>query len=80
MKSFVSAPILRPFDPEGKPVVETDTSNLVIVRVLSQCDDDDILHPWLISPGSIPQPRLIMRFMTKNFLQLSRLSENGAPF
>jgi hypothetical protein len=44
-KSFVSTPILYHFDPERKIVVETDTSNLVIVRVLSQYDDHDILHP-----------------------------------
>jgi hypothetical protein len=44
-KSFVSVPILRHFDPERKMVVETDASNLVIVRVLSQYDDNDILRP-----------------------------------
>jgi hypothetical protein len=48
-KSFTSAPILYYFDPEIKIVMETDTSNLVVIRVLSQYDDDDddndILHP-----------------------------------
>jgi hypothetical protein len=44
-KSFVSAPILPHFNPEGKIVVELDTSNLVVTRVLSPFDDDHILHP-----------------------------------
>jgi hypothetical protein len=44
-KSFISAPILYHFDPGRKIVVETDTSNLVIVGVLSPYDNNDILHP-----------------------------------
>jgi hypothetical protein len=43
---FVLATILPHFDPEGKIVVETDASNLVVSGVLLQYDDDDdILHP-----------------------------------
>jgi hypothetical protein len=44
-KFFVSAPLLHHLDSERKIVVETDASNLVIFRVLSQYDDDNILHP-----------------------------------
>jgi hypothetical protein len=44
-KPFVSAPILRHFDPEMKIVVEIDASNLVVAGVLSQYGDDDILYP-----------------------------------
>jgi hypothetical protein len=44
-KSFVSAPILRHFDPKRRIMVETNASNLVITRVLSQYDDVDTLHP-----------------------------------
>jgi hypothetical protein len=54
-KSFVLAPIVRHFDPERKIMVETDVSNLIVARVLSQYDDDDdILYPGLIFQGSIP--------------------------
>jgi hypothetical protein len=45
MKSFVLVPILHHFDPERKIIVETNASNLVIARVLSQYGNDDILHP-----------------------------------
>jgi hypothetical protein len=44
-KSIISAPIHYHFDPERKILVETNTSNLVIARVLPQYDDNDILHP-----------------------------------
>jgi hypothetical protein len=44
-KSFISNPILRPFDLERKIVVETDPTNLVVTGVLLQHDDYDILHP-----------------------------------
>jgi hypothetical protein len=45
-KFFVSAPMLHHFDPERKIVVETDASNLVVARILSQDDNDnDIFHP-----------------------------------
>jgi hypothetical protein len=35
---------------------------------------------WLISQGSVPQLRSIMKFMTKNFSQLSRPLRNGPPY
>jgi hypothetical protein len=45
-KLFISALILPHFNPERKIVAQTDARNLVVVRVLSQYDDDnDILHP-----------------------------------
>jgi hypothetical protein len=43
--SFTSAPILRRFDHPRDIVVETDTSDYVSAGVLSQYDDDGLLHP-----------------------------------
>jgi hypothetical protein len=43
--SFVSAPILFHLYRERKIVLETNSSNLGIVRGISQYDDDDILYP-----------------------------------
>jgi hypothetical protein len=40
-----SAPILAQFDPDHDIIVETDASNYVSAGVLSQYDDDGILHP-----------------------------------
>jgi hypothetical protein len=42
---FVSAPILRHFDPSKEVVVECDASDFVSSGILSQEDDDGVLHP-----------------------------------
>ena len=42
---FTTAPILAHFDFERDVVVETDASDCVSVGVLSQYDDNGILHP-----------------------------------
>jgi len=43
--SFTTAPILRRFDHDRDIVLETDASDFVSAAVLSQYDDDGILHP-----------------------------------
>jgi hypothetical protein len=43
--TFTSAPVLAHFDPDRDVIVETDTSDYVSTSVLSQYDDDNILHP-----------------------------------
>src|SRR5690554_3792757 len=44
-EAFTSTPILRHFDYERDIVVETDASDFVCAGILSQYDDDGILHP-----------------------------------
>ena len=44
-KVFTSAPSLRHFDYDREIVVETDASNYVSAGILSQYDDEGILHP-----------------------------------
>jgi len=43
--AFTTAPVLRHFDYDREVVVETDASDYVTAGVLSQYDDDKILHP-----------------------------------
>jgi hypothetical protein len=43
--TFTSAPVLAHFDPDWDVIVETDTSDYVSTSVLSQYDDDNVLHP-----------------------------------
>ena len=43
--AFVNAPILRHFDPDREVIVETDASDFVSAGVLSQYDDEGVLHP-----------------------------------
>ncbi|KAH0607596.1 uncharacterized protein H6S33_002630 [Morchella sextelata] len=44
-KMFTTAPILAHFDPDRRIVVETDASDYVSAGILSQRDDEGILHP-----------------------------------
>ena len=44
-EAFTSAPVLRRFDFGRDVVVETDASDYVSAGVLSQYDDDGVLHP-----------------------------------
>ena len=43
--AFTSAPVLRHFDPAKEITLETDASNLVSAGILSQPDDEGVLHP-----------------------------------
>jgi hypothetical protein len=43
--TFTSAPVLARFDLDRDVIVETDTSVYVSTGVLSQYDDDKVLHP-----------------------------------
>jgi hypothetical protein len=43
--TFTSAPVLARFDPDRDIIVETDASAYISAGVLSQYDDDNILHP-----------------------------------
>jgi hypothetical protein len=43
--SFTSAPVLSHFDPDEEIILETDASDYVSMGILSQYDDQGILHP-----------------------------------
>jgi hypothetical protein len=43
--TFTSAPVLAHFDPDRDIIVEMDASDYVSTSVLSQYDDDNVLHP-----------------------------------
>jgi hypothetical protein len=43
--TFTSAPLLAHFDPDWDVIVETDASDYVSAGVLSQYNDDNVLHP-----------------------------------
>ena len=44
-KAFTEAPVLKPFDWTRPVIVETDSSDYVSAGVLSQYDDEGVLHP-----------------------------------
>jgi hypothetical protein len=43
--TFTSAPVLAHFDPDRDVIVETDASDYVSASMLSQYDDNNVLHP-----------------------------------
>ena len=43
--AFTTAPILRHFDWDSEIVVETDASDYISAGILSQYDDEGLLHP-----------------------------------
>jgi len=43
--AFTMAPALRHFDPEREVIIETDVSDCVSAGLLSQQDDEGVLHP-----------------------------------
>jgi hypothetical protein len=44
-QAFTTAPILRHFDYDHEIIVETDASNYISAGILSQYDDEGLLHP-----------------------------------
>ena len=44
-QAITSAPVLRHFDREREAILETDSSDYVNAGILSQYDDDGVLHP-----------------------------------
>jgi hypothetical protein len=43
--AFTTAPALRHFDHEREVIIETDASDYMSARVLSQQDEEEVLHP-----------------------------------
>jgi hypothetical protein len=69
-KSFVSIPIFCHFNPERKIVVETDTTNLLIVEVLLQYDHDNILHPVTYFSRKYSLAKINYEIYDKRFLAI----------
>jgi hypothetical protein len=44
-QAFTMAPILRHFDHDREVIVETDASDYVCAGILSQYDNEGVLHP-----------------------------------
>ena len=56
--SFTSAPILAHYDPSRPCVLEADSSDFAISGVLSQYDDQNILHPIAFYSRKLSPPEL----------------------
>lgn len=77
--AFTSALILKHFDPERLIVVGTDPSDYGSAGVMSQYDDQGILHPIAFFSKKHSPPNATTRFMKRNYWPLSVASKNDAP-
>jgi hypothetical protein len=73
---FTTAPLLIHVDLSKPFVLEMDTFDFALGVVLSQLEEDNLLHPIGFHFVSFLLPRLTMRFMTKNSWPLWMLLKN----
>ena len=77
--AFCSAPILRHFDPERKIIVETDASDYVSAGILSQYDDEGILHPVAFFSKKHSPAECNYEIYDKELLAIIRAFEEWRP-
>jgi hypothetical protein len=78
-ESSVSAPILRHFDIDRNIVVETDAFTLIVTGVLSQLDDDDILHPVAYFSRKHSLAEIHYEIFNKELLAIIRAFKEWCP-
>ena len=78
-KAVTSAPVLRHFDRERKAVLETDSSDYVNGGVLSQYDDDGVLHPVAFFSKSMLPAECNYEIYDKELLAIIKCLEHWRP-
>jgi len=76
---FISAPILKWFDPDKRIIVETDSSDYVSGGILSQPDDDNILHPVAYFSRKHSNEECNYEIYDKELLAIIRAFEEWRP-
>lgn len=76
---FVSAPILRHFDPRREVVVECDASDYVSSGILSQYDTEGVLHPIAFMSKKYDPAECNYEIYDKELLAIVRCFENWRP-
>ena len=75
--AFMTAPVLRNFDPNRVVVIEADASDFAIAAVLSQHDDDGVLHPVAFHSRKLIPAELNYPTHDKEMLAMSTPSRLG---
>ena len=75
----VSAPVLRHFDRNETAFLEANSSDLVVGGVLSQKDDDSVLHPVAFFSKNLYPPSATTRSTIKKLLAIIRCFEEWRP-
>lgn len=77
--AFIKAPILRHFDPDRRCVVEVDSSDWAHGGILSQYDNDDILHPVAYFSGRLNPAQINYEIYDKELLAIVTAFEHWRP-
>ena len=77
--AVTAAPVLRHFDPKRQAILETDASDFVTGGVLSQFDDDGILHPIAYYSKSMIAAECNYHIYDKELLAIIRCFEQWRP-
>lgn len=77
--AFVNAPILRPFDWSQDVIVETDSSDYVSAGVMSQYDEEGILHPIAFFSKKLSATECNYEIYDKELLAIIRCFEEWRP-
>ncbi|KAK9652865.1 hypothetical protein HCH54_010281 [Aspergillus fumigatus] len=78
-KAFVNAPILKSFDWTRDVVVETDSSDYVSAGVMSQYDDEGVLHPVAFFSKKLSVTECNYEIYDKELLAIVRCFEEWRP-
>ena len=75
----VSTPILNHFDPKRQAILETDSSDFVTGGILSQYDNEGILHPIAFYSKTIVPAKYNYYIYDKELLAIIRYFEHWYP-
>lgn len=78
-KAFTTAPVLRPFDWNKEVILETDASDYVSAGVLSQYDDNGVLHPVAFFSKKHSATECNYEIYDKELLAIIRCFEEWRP-
>ena len=75
----VTAPILNHFDPKRQAILETDSSDFVTGGILSQYDDEGVLHPVAFYSKTMVPAECNYHIYDKELLAIIRCFEHWRP-
>jgi hypothetical protein len=77
--AFTTAPILRHFDYDREAIVETDASDYISAGILSQYDDEGILHPFAFFSKKHSPAECNYEIYNKELMAIVRAFEEWRP-
>ena len=78
-QAMTKAPVLRHFDPNRQAILETDASDLVTGEILSQYDNEGVLHPVAFYNKSMIPAECNYHIYDKELLAIIRCFEHWRP-